>query len=338
VLVTESPNDRFPANDAGYRDVAWLARGHAITVLPSVASLSALHRSGKSGTADQPFIGFGNPLLEGNPDIEEAKERAQLAHMWQRCSDVAERPQVLRNVAQGFSGIAASNALSPDSFARVLVRTIRAQPPLPETAVELCAAARALHVEEGNIDRVVHLGGTASETAIRNMNEHQELEHYRVVQFATHGVLAGQLARRWGGVAEPGLILTPPAEMTDLEKDDGYLSASEIAQLKLNADWVVLSACNTAAGDNSDAEALSGLARAFFYAGARSVLVSHWALKSSVAVKLTTGAFAAREVAPEIGRAEALRRSMAALIQDPASAELAHPAAWGPFVLIGEDQ
>ena len=87
---------------------------------------------------------------------------------------------------------------------------------------------------------------------------------------------------RWRGKlqgnSEPGLILTPPAEAS--EEDDGYLSASEIAGLKLDADWVILSACNTAAGGAQGAEALSGLARAFFYAQARALLVSHWEVNS----------------------------------------------------------
>jgi hypothetical protein len=74
--------------------------------------------------------------------------------------------------------------------------------------------------------------------------------------------------------ADPGLILTPPSQQTDT--DDGYLSASEVASLKLDADWVILSACKTAAGTAQNAEALSGLARAFIYAGARALLVSHW--------------------------------------------------------------
>jgi CHAT domain-containing protein len=90
--------------------------------------------------------------------------------------------------------------------------------------------------------------------------------------------------------AEPGLILTPPKEQSDT--DDGYLSASEVAALKLDADWVILSACNTAAGEAKDAEVLSGLARAFFYAGARSLLVSHWAVNSQSTVKLMTKALA----------------------------------------------
>jgi CHAT domain-containing protein len=69
-------------------------------------------------------------------------------------------------------------------------------------------------------------------------------------------------------------VLTIPDKPTDF--DNGLLQASEIAQLKLNADWVVLSACNTAAEEKPGAEALSGLARAFFYAGGRSLIVSNW--------------------------------------------------------------
>jgi hypothetical protein len=85
------------------------------------------------------------------------------------------------------------------------------------------------------------------------------------------------------------LLLSLPKQPTEF--DDGLLTASEIAQLKLNADWVVLSACNTAAGDSPGAEALSGLARAFFYAGAWAQLVSHWAVDSKAATRLTTSTF-----------------------------------------------
>src|SRR5215471_18830956 len=117
--------------------------------------------------------------------------------------------------------------------------------------------------------------------------------------------------------AEPALLLTPPKDGTsakELEEDDGLLTASEVAQLDLDADWVVLSACNTAAGEKGDAEALSGLARAFFYAKARALLVSHWYVNSDAAVKLTKRAFEALKSNPSIGRSEALRRSMVELI------------------------
>jgi CHAT domain-containing protein len=97
-------------------------------------------------------------------------------------------------------------------------------------------------------------------------------------------------------------------------EDDGLFMASEVAQLELDADWIVLSACNTAAGEKGDAEALAGLARAFFHAKARALLVSHWYVNSEAAVKLTTGAFAELRVNPKIRRAEALCRSIARLI------------------------
>jgi CHAT domain-containing protein len=155
------------------------------------------------------------------------------------------------------------------------------------------------------------------------------LSRYRVLHFATHGALAGEMS----GSAEPGLILSPPEQAT--ARDDGYLSASEVAGLKLDADWAVLSACNTAAGGADNAEALSGLARAFFYAGARALLVSHWAVDSDATVKLITETIASFAATKGAGRAEALRRSMLALIERGAPHE-AHPAYWAPFVVVGE--
>jgi CHAT domain-containing protein len=109
--------------------------------------------------------------------------------------------------------------------------------------------------------------------------------------------------------------------------------ASEIARLRLNADWVVMSACNTAAGEQAGAEALSGLARAFFYAGARTLLASHWAVDSGAAVLLTTSTFSAMARNRELGPAEAVRNSMRELMDQPA---YVHPELWAPFVVIGE--
>jgi CHAT domain-containing protein len=123
-------------------------------------------------------------------------------------------------------------------------------------------------------------------------------------------------------------------EATDL--DDGLLTASEVAQLKLNADWVVLSACNTAAGDKPGAEALSGLARAFFYAGARALLVSHWRVDSEAAAQLITSTFANLQKQPAIGRAEALRRAMLGMIVDTTNPWHAYPDYWSAFSVIGD--
>ena len=136
------------------------------------------------------------------------------------------------------------------------------------------------------------------------------------------------------GLGEPALALTLPAQPNDL--DDGLLTASEVAQLKLNADWVVLSACSTAAGDKPGAEALSGLARAFFYAGARALLVSHWSVDSEAATRLTAATFSIMNSEPKLGHAEALRRAMLAYMNDKASPLNAYPAFWAPFSLVGE--
>lgn len=196
--------------------------------------------------------------------------------------------------------------------------------PLPETADELCDVAGVLKAEPSEI----RLGSRATEGGLKRLSSIGALAQYRILHFATHGALAGELR----GAREPGLILTPPGIAS--ETDDGYLSASEIAGLKLDADWVILSACNTAAGGATNAEALSGIARGFIYAGARALLVSHLAVDSSAAVKLVTRAVAEMARDQSIGRAEAMRRAMVALIKT-GTAE-AHPSYWAPFVVVGE--
>ena len=200
---------------------------------------------------------------------------------------------------------------------------VRRLDPLPDSAAELGRMAAALGAGP---DQLL-LGPQANETRLRAAG----LADYRVVAFATHGLVAGDLR----GVAEPALVLTPPKQ-ADAE-NDGVLTASEIASLRLNAEWIVLSACNTAADDGTPgADGLSGLAKAFFYAGSRALLVSHWPVDSESAVKLTTGAFAALAAEPGIGRARALQRSMRALAANPGSARFAHPMFWAPFVIVGE--
>ena len=193
--------------------------------------------------------------------------------------------------------------------------------PLPDTAVELEAMAQSLGADPENL----FLREDATEIRLKAA----QLTDYQVLAFATHGLVAGDLK----GLAEPALVLTPPAVGT--AEDDGLLTAGEVAELELDADLVVLSACNTAAADGSpNAEALSGLAKAFFYAGSRSLLVSHWPVGSDAAVNLTTRMLA--ETAAGAGRAEALRRSMLKLMETPDKPYYAHPMFWAPFVVVGE--
>jgi CHAT domain-containing protein len=114
------------------------------------------------------------------------------------------------------------------------------------------------------------------------------------------------------------------------------LTASEVSQLKLNAEWVVLSACNTAAAENPGAEALSGLVRAFFCAGGRSLLVSNWEDETKSAVSLMAGTFTALAHDRRLSHADALQNSMLAMINDNEHPERAEPRYWPPFIVVGE--
>lgn len=289
VLISQNP-EKEPQTLEDHRALRWLGMEKAVTVLPSVSSLKALRKIAKASKGPFPFLGVGDPDLEGPSG-------------W---------PRRTHAVAPMFRGeIANTDA-------------VRALAPLPETAEELRAIAGALGAKASDL----YLRARAREPLLRQAS----LDQYKVVAFATHALVSGELE----GLAEPALVLTPPSSEGTLE-DDGLLTASKIATLKLDCDLVVLSACNTAATDGSpDADGLSGLAKAFFYAGARAVLVSHWPVWSDATIALTTNAFAELKQEPSIGRAEALRRSMRAMLDPANPVEFAHPLAWGPFTLAGE--
>ena len=203
------------------------------------------------------------------------------------------------------------------------LRALQSLQPLPETREELAALAKSLKASEDSL----FFREKATESAVKTV----DLSRYRIIAFATHGLLAGEFR----GLAEPALVLTPPSKATQI--DDGLLTASEIANLKLDADWVILSACNTAAPEGRPgAGGLSGLAKAFFYAGSRALLVSHWWVASDATVLLTTGAIQEFSKNPSIGRAEAMKRAMLKLLDGQFNSDFAHPVFWAPFMIVGE--
>lgn len=232
--------------------------------MPSVGSLNAL-RTSEASAAPEPYIGFGNPLLIGTDGADKS------AWAKQDCGKAAPPKQ------SRISAIAAS-IVSLFRTGAVNVEDLRHQPPLPETTDELCAVGRELGVPEAGLKKAVHLGERATVSEVKALSKTGDLANARVLHFATHGLLAGETALFAKNKVEPALLFTPSDEAS--EEDNGLLTASEVAQLNLNADWVIMSACNTASGSAEGAEALSGLARAFFYAGARSLLVSRFRSRS----------------------------------------------------------
>jgi CHAT domain-containing protein/tetratricopeptide (TPR) repeat protein len=207
-----------------------------------------------------------------------------------------------------------------------LLRTLE---PLPGTEVELGAMAKLL----GAGPAALRTGAAATEGAIRR---DPELRAARVLAFATHGALPSEL----DGVQQPGLVLTPPQVPT--AQDDGFLSASEASQLELAANWVILSACNTASAEgNGGADSLSALARAFLFAGAGGLLASHWRIDDKATAALTVETLRAWTAGKD--RADALqaaarvvrtgRRPDGSTLPEW-QAQWAHPTYWAPFSVI----
>jgi CHAT domain-containing protein len=205
-------------------------------------------------------------------------------------------------------------------------------PRLPDTKEELQEIGKALSADPA---QDIFLNQQASVSRVMEM----DLSKRQVVMFATHGLVPGEL----DGLAQPALALSAP-DVTGEGKGDGLLTMEKILTLKLNADWVVLSACNTASGEGAGAEAVSGLGRAFFYAGARALLVSNWPVDSEAARLLMTDMFKRQQVKPGQNKAEYLQASMVNMMEASGSLDpkgkvkyaYAHPLFWAPFVVVGD--
>lgn len=313
VLVSRPPGPK-----PSHASARWLIRDHALTVLPSVSSLASTRTRSRRSQAPETFIGFGNPVLKGMPGC-------QVPQIPDRCPElVAKAEPGLRIAIRTGSQRGLVAPTLRDGV--VTVDDVSKLCPLPDTAHELACVARSLGAGEDKL----YLGAEMTETHLKQLSLHQ----YRIVHFATHGLLAAELAKMASGPGEPALVMTPPDDRTS--QDDGLLTASEIADLKLDADWVVLSACNTAAGGGRDAQALSGLASAFFYAGARTLLASHWAVNSWAATRLTSTSFGLLAAHPGLSRSEALQRAMLSLLDDSRVPWASHPSVWAPFVIVGD--
>ena len=295
---------------ANYRAVPWLARDHAVTALPSVTALASLRQSAAARAERLAFFGVGDPLFS---DVDEETVVDRVG------PTLAARsvPIVLRSVPR-------TRSLDRAGIARL--------PRLPDTRIEIEQIATTLDADP---DRDVYLGHEATEAAVKAA----DLERYRVVSFATHGLVPGDL----DGLTEPALALTTP-ELGGDSANDGLLTLGEVLSLRLDADWVVLSACNTGAADGSGAEAFSGLGRAFFFAGTRAMLLSNWPVHSRATMELMRDLFHRQAERPGLTRAEVLQHAMlgtmdAGVFVDNRGRRVfsyAHPLFWAPFSVVGD--
>ena len=297
----------------GYREVPWLARTHAVTLVPSAAALRTLRALPPGSAKREGLIGFGDPLFNAEQAAEATTPQAgvQLAEATTRGLPLRRRssPQT-RNVENAELG---------------------QLPRLPDTTDELKSIALALQADPS---KVLSLGAAANEEAVKKA----ALSKFRIIVFATHGLVPGDL----DGLTQPALALSAPS--LSGTQGDGLLTMEEILALKLDADWVVLSACNTGAAAGAGAEAASGLGRAFFYAGTRAILVTNWSVHSASARELVSDLFRRQAADARITRGEALRQAMIAMLDGPGFVDAAgktafayaHPLFWAPYTIIGD--
>ena len=324
LLVTQpTPQPpKSPVMFAEYKAVPFLVRKVAVAQLPAVASLATLRALPAPKEERRMFIGFGDPWFSP----EEARE-AQAG----QSSDALQTRGVRKTAGLQTRGLPLRRRSAPATEG-VDSAHLADLPRLPDTAEEVRSIALALRAD---LSTDVFVGAAANEKNV----ETADLAHRRIIVFATHGLVPGDL----NGLTEPALALSAP-DVAHVP-GDGLLTVDKILALKLNADWVVLSACNTASGQGAGAEAVSGLGRAFFYAGTRALLVSNWPVETISARTLTTDLFRRQADNPRLGRSQALREAEVALIDGPGAVDpgskqplfsYAHPIFWAPFAGVGD--
>lgn len=328
-LVTKLPAEKFgifpnykKADEyQPYRSARWLIDDHEIAYAVSMSSFVQSRKTIKEKKDALTFFSVSNPLLEGNqnhPVIGSAQRAAAAeADRYHSCENVDDKNSGF------FTRIAAlfnrgDNVVLTDS-GRVSPQFLKSMSPLPDTAIEACLIRDYLQSDSES----VFLGRNATESKIKEMSRNNKLLQYDIVHFGTHTLIPNERDQ-----LEPGLVLTPPN--TPSIEDDGYLSFSEIADLKLDADLVILSACNTAVGDSSN-ETLAGFAKSFFYAKAQSIMLSHWPVASDAAFDVVSRTLEEFSTGSESYRSS-LRKAI--LKTKAEGGRKSHPSYWGAFTLV----
>ncbi|WP_205194889.1 CHAT domain-containing protein [Burkholderia sp. Ax-1719] len=271
-------------------DADWWINTATPVRVPSASAL-ILARSHPATHADEPLVAFADPSFDGR--------------------EPATATDATGNMPPARAFPVDSRAASFD-YHRVV--------PLPETLDEANSIAKTLNAPRQS----VVWGTNASRSEVMKRN----LSNDRVVLFATHGIVAGEVP----GWRKAGLALA--YEGNGLP--DSILTADDIVTLRLNADWVVLSACNTGLVSGNAGDAISELSRAFFAAGARSILVTQWAVESQSATEITTGVFRGYADDASLSKSDALARTERDMASGKDGELYRHPYFWGAYVLTGD--
>jgi CHAT domain-containing protein len=299
ILLT-APFRGDPSNRDDVKAANWMVKRYSISVAPSVTTL--LLPAPRPTTQTTGLIAFGDPALGDWSPHGCSGPRAVLS----------DRATPARSASQPASEAAAALSSSP----------------LPDTGCLLRDMARDLKARPEDL----FVGPQATEGRVKQLSADGTLARHRVVAFATHAVMADQSEYH-----EPGLLFSPPTVPSKF--DDGYLSASEVATLSLNADLVVLSACSTAvgAGPHGAGEAFGGLASSFLFAGARHLYVSHWEVDSLAGSMIFSAVFKEMASGERTGRdyADVLRTAELEILRNANSLREANPNFWAPFSALG---
>jgi CHAT domain-containing protein len=169
----------------------------------------------------------------------------------------------------------------------------------------------------------VFSGEAATLARLMDMNDHKTLAAYRYILFATHAVLPDQIK----GLSQPAIVLAHP------ELGDGFLKMSDVFGLSLDADVVMLSACDTGVVSDPSGDGISGLTRAFLYAGTPAVTVTLWQVDDPAGPQLTPLFFAAMKAGETPARA--MQSAQLVMIRSGDLTE-SHPFEWAPFVIFGD--
>ena len=332
---------------AEYKKAPWLNQKAAIAYIPSASAMLSLRKLPAGAANRKSFLGVGDPqfglqLAEAkgntrnvapsgsvalrNLSVKRNDENTQIAaESSQSFREDANLPK--RELSMGQLVSIADNNIKQANNSDTTKEVVIDFPPLPDTRDEILTIAQSLGADT---KADVILGADANRKKITSM----KLNDRKVIAFATHGLIPGDVP----GLNQPALALAYTKNQSE-----SLLTLEDILRLKLDADWIVLSACNTAAGDSIGSDAASGLGRGFFYAGSRALLVTHWPVESESAKTLVTEIFS--RYSKNTPRAIAVREAAQTLIDSPGYTDpntkkltysYAHPMFWAPYALIGD--